>query len=453
VNPDLFAIDHTFEELGLKEELLRGLHEAGFVHPTHIQDQLIPPALAGRDILGQAKTGTGKTAAFGLPVLQGVQEGQSLQAIILSPTRELAIQIREGLRDLARHTSLHVTAIYGGQRMTAQISELQQHPEIVVATPGRLLDMMGRGYIKPATVKFVVLDEVDRMLDIGFREDIRKILRACPEKRQTVVVSATLSPEIEDLARRYMHDAQKIVTTSQSLTVQMVEQNYLTVNPWDKKRLLLHLLTHEEPALTLIFCRLKRMVDELDELLRRHNIGCHAIHGDMRQTKRDSVMRDLRAGSLEVLIASDLAARGLDVQGITHVINFDLPEDPDLYVHRIGRTARVGRDGVAWSFVTPQQGKLLTHIELLINAQINPLEYPDFEPSERPRNWRDDTPTRPIAKVDAPDPVNRMAGPALPAADPKSKREQEKLQAKFPGGIVPSKLPPKRMHGRLPRGR
>ncbi len=452
-DPEVFAVDKTFADIGLHDDLLQAVEEAGFIHPTHIQHQLIPPALKGGDILGQAKTGTGKTAAFGLPVLQMAEKGTPFQALILSPTRELAIQIRDGLRDLASQTGLKLTAVYGGQRMHTQIQELERGPEIIVGTPGRIMDMVGRGHLRLDKIRFAVLDEVDRMLDIGFREDIRKILGMCPKQRQTMMVSATLSPEIEDLARRYMNNPDKIVTTSGSLTVKIVQQHYLTVEPWDKKKLLCHLLTHEEPALTLVFCRLKRTVDDLDRYLRKHGIDCHAIHGDLRQSRREQVIKEMRTGGLEVLIASDLAARGLDVVGISHVINFDLPEDPDLYVHRIGRTARAGRGGIAWSFVTPQQGKLLTHIERLINAQIDRLEYPDFEGTERPENWRDDTPTRPIAKVDAPPPVNRMAGPSIPTSKPRDAKEQKKLDAKFPGGIVPTKLPPKRMHGRLSTGR
>ncbi len=449
----MFALEETFANLGLNKNLLAALDKAGFIHPTHIQNQLIPPALKGGDILGQAKTGTGKTAAFGLPVLQMAEKGTPFQALILSPTRELAIQIRDAMRDMAAQTGLRITAVYGGQRMHTQIQELERGPEIIVGTPGRIMDMVGRGYLRFDKIRFAVLDEVDRMLDIGFREDIRKILRMCPKERQTMMVSATLSPEIEELARRYMNNPDKIVTTSGSLTVKIVEQHYFTVDPWDKKQLLSHLLKHEEPALTLVFCRLKRTVDELDRFLQRQGIDCHAIHGDLRQSRREQVLKEMRTGSLEVLIASDLAARGLDVVGITHVINFDLPDDPDLYVHRIGRTARAGRGGIAWSFVTPQQGKLLTHIELLINAQIDRMEYPDFEGTERPDNWKDDTPTRPIAKVDAPPPVNRMAGPSIPLGTPKDAKSKKKLDEKFPGGIVPTKLPPKRMHGRLSTGR
>ncbi len=452
-DPELFAVDMAFCDLGLSEEIVRALDEMGFKHPTHIQAKLIPPMLDARDVLGQAKTGTGKTAAFGIPLLQRARRGTPFQGLILCPTRELAIQIRDEMREIGRHTGIRVTAVYGGQRMQQQISELEKGPELIVGTPGRVMDMAQRGHLRLDLVRMAVLDEVDRMLDIGFREDIRRILRQIPKDRQTAMVSATLNPEIEELARRYMQNPDKIVTTSGSLTVKMIKQRYFTVEAWDKMRLLHHLLTHEEPALTLVFCRLKRTVDELDAYLRRHGIESHAIHGDMRQSRRESVIRKLRSGKLEVLIASDVAARGLDVEGITHVINYDLPEDPDLYVHRIGRTARAGRDGIAWSFVTPAQGRLLTHIEQLIDAEIPKMEYPDFEPTERPEGFRDDTPTSPVIHVEAPPPVNRLAGPSIPVIDVRNEREKKKLEQKFPGGIVPTKLPPKRMHGKLSRSR
>jgi ATP-dependent RNA helicase DeaD len=289
------------------------------------------------------------------------------------------------------------------------------------------------------------------MLDIGFRDDIRKILRGCPPPgprsqggggRQTIFVSATISPEIEQLARSYAKDPEKIVSTTGSLTVSLVKQFHLPVAPWDKKHLLLHLLTHEEPDLTIVFCRMKRTVDKLTEFLRYKGIDAHAIHGDMYQASRNKVIDKLRKGSLSVLIASDLASRGLDVEGITHVVNYDLPEDPDLYIHRIGRTARAGRGGVAWALVTPDQGELLTQIENLINTEIPKLDYPDFKagpiPAEVQATQQLDTKRAEVAKS-----FNRFAAtatkPVRPAADP----------TKFPGGIVPTRLPPKRMQGKV----
>lgn len=453
LNPETFDTEKTFADLGLHPSIVRGVSDLGFRHPTHIQSKLVPVFLTGRDILGQAKTGTGKTAAFALPLLHMVKRGEWGQAMILAPTRELAIQIHSEFGKLGKHMPVRAVPIYGGQSIKTQAEKLQRGAEIIVGTPGRVMDMIERRLIDPRSVRFAVLDEVDRMLDIGFREDIRRILSKTPSERQTVMVSATIRGDIEDLARRYMRSPEKLVTTAGALTVEMVEQHYLSVEGWDKRRLLLHLLTHESPALTLVFCRLKRTVDELASYLNRHEIEAHAIHGDMSQSKRNSTMRELRSGKLAVLIASDLASRGIDVEGISHVVNYDLPEDPDLYVHRIGRTARAGRDGVAWAFVTPAQGKLLTQIENLINAQIPKMDYPDFQPSPRPEGYREEsTGGRPIYEVQGVEKArNRYAEserPDLPAVvvaapDP----------SKFPGGIVPTKMPPNRMRGRVKSGR
>lgn len=463
---EIFDAGVTFESLGLRNSVLKGVHEAGFTHPTIIQSKLIPPVLRGADVLGQAKTGTGKTAAFGLPLLHLCQRDIPFQALVLAPTRELAIQITEEITQLGRHTPIRATTVYGGQAVRSQAEKLKKGAEIIVGTPGRVMDMAERKLLHFKNVRLAVLDEVDRMLDIGFREDIRRILEQCPvsgpapDGRQTIMVSATISSDIERLARKYMRSPEKIVTAAGSLTVSLVEQHYLSVHMWDKRRLLLHLLTHEEPALTVVFCRLKRTVDELAKYLTKHGVESHPIHGDMPQGKRNSTMRKLRDGQLEVLIASDLASRGIDVDGITHVVNYDLPEDPDLYVHRIGRTARAGRGGVAWSLVTPEQGELLTQIERLINAEIPKLDYPDFQPSPRPDDWRSDpvggrrdsglTLAEPVVAEPAAAPaakLNRLtaaARPELPAApDP----------TKFPGGVVPAKLPPKRMMGRIPSNR
>lgn len=462
----------TFADLGLRASVLKGVEEAGFKHPTSIQAALIPVALRGRDILGQAKTGTGKTAAFGLPLLHMCSRGVPFQALVLAPTRELAVQITEEIESLGKHTPIRAASIYGGQAIAKQARALERGAPIIVGTPGRIMDMVERRLLHFRNTRFVVLDEVDRMLDIGFREDIRRILEMCPPpgppvlpnpdgtatNRQTIFVSATISPEIERLARKFMHDPEKVVTTSGSLTVSLVKQYHLTVNPWDKRRLLAHLLTHEEPELTIVFCRLKRTVDELARTLREKGIEAHALHGDMPQGKRNTVMSKMKAGHLEVLISSDLTSRGIDVEGISHVINYDLPEDPELYVHRIGRTARAGRGGIAWSLVTPEQGELLTNIENLINAEIPKLDYADFQASEKPAHWRDQG-TRPeggLRRADAPN-----IAPPPPPAEPKGNRlatgaklelPQQSDTSKFPSG-APGALPPKRLMGKIRGGR
>ncbi len=436
--------EKTFEDLGLSEPLLRALQEVGFSRATKIQAAVIPLALAGKDILGQAKTGSGKTAAFGLPLLQQAEPGVEFQAFILAPTRELAQQIAAELRDLARHTDLQIEAVFGGAAMGRQVERLSRGPEIIVATPGRLIDLMQRKKLHTRNARFVVLDEVDRMLDIGFRDDIRRILRMMEGEKQTIFVSATISEEIERLARSFMRkNAERVESASGSLTVERVEQHYLTVERWDKKRLLLHLLTHEEPALTLVFCATKRMVDDLAEYLQRKGVDAHAIHGDLPQRRRNAIMKRFREGELAVLVASDVAARGIDVEGISHVVNYDIPEDAELYIHRIGRTARAGARGVAWSFVTPEEGEILTRIEKLANVVIPKMEYPDFTPSPPPpevQAQREAAAARARKLAES----NRYAPPPLPAPG-------ETDESRFPMGLVPTTFPPRRLQGRVKR--
>ena len=445
---DIFDLSRTFSDLGLRDALLEGITAKGFKHPTHIQAALIPLALSGRDVLGQAKTGSGKTAAFGLPLLQMLDPEDAFSALILVPTRELAIQVAAELKDLAHFAKIDIAAIYGGQPIRKQIPKLEAKPSIIVGTPGRVMDLHDRRLIPYDQIRFAILDEVDRMLDIGFRDDIRKILTALRKGPQTIFVSATISPEIERLARSYMKDPAKIVSTQKSLTVERVNQTYLPVEPWDKRRLLLHLLTHEEPALTIVFCRMKRTVDEVTKYLAEKNIDAFAMHGDMYQTKRDKVMERLREGNLKVLVASDLASRGLDVEDISHVINYDLPEDPEVYIHRIGRTARAGRDGIAWTFVCPDQGQLLSNIEQLANVEILKKEYPDFVPGPIPREVLQRREAD--AKRKEEQSVQRNRHMPTPPEELLKKVDS----AAFPDGLVPIALPEKRLGGRVrTRGR
>jgi len=449
---DTFDTDKTFADLGLRDSIVKAMDERGFKHPTKIQSALVPMAMEGGDILGQAKTGTGKTAAFALPLLHMIEPGDSMISIILAPTRELAVQIKQDIEELGVHTGLKVCAIYGGQSINVQADQLRNGPEIIVGTPGRVLDMIERGYLDLSEVEFAVLDEVDRMLDIGFRDDIRKILGKCPRDRQTIFVSATFTDEIEKLSRKFMNDPEKLEVSAGALTVDLVKQAYVTVDPWDKKRMLAHVLTHEEPALTIVFCRMKRTVDSVVRYLDRKGISAHAIHGDLSQAKRNQVMTKFRSGDLAVLVASDLASRGIDVEGITHVVNYDLPDDPDLYVHRIGRTARAGRDGHAWSLVTPEQGSLLTEIEILVNSEIPARDYPDFELRERPSDWKDEPtggrPSYEVKGVPTKAKTNRFEAAEVPVVDKLSDKD---LASKFPGGIVPTKLPGKMMGGKAKR--
>ena len=370
-----------------------------------------------------------------------LQPGDQFGALVLVPTRELAIQVCREVEELGGHTGIKAIPVYGGKPMRAQAQALESHPEIIVGTPGRVMDMHQRGLLPYNQFKVVILDEVDRMLDIGFREDIRKILGAMKQRPQTIFVSATISPEIEKLARSYMKSPEKIVTTEKSLTVSAVDQSWLTVEPWDKRKLLHHLLKHEEPALTIVFCRMKKTVDQVAEYLTKHGIDAHAMHGDMYQTKRDKVMDQLRGGSLGVLVASDLASRGLDVDDISHVINYDVPEDPEIYIHRIGRTARAGRHGVAWTFIQPDQGDLLSGIEMLANIEIPQKQYPDFTPGPIPVDVSSYREAEKRRREESASAKSRMATAVAPtaakAADPNA----------FPGGVVPSAMPMKRLGG------
>jgi ATP-dependent RNA helicase DeaD len=442
---EIFDLSVSFGDLGLRDSVVRGVDDAGFEHPTTIQAQLIPLIMQGSDVMGQAKTGTGKTAAFGLPVLHGAEKDGGVQALILAPTRELAMQIVQELNELGRHTPINAAGIIGGDSFRKQIKALQGGAQIAVGTPGRVMDLHRRGQISFDHIRWVVLDEVDRMLDIGFRDDIRRILGTITGEHQTIFVSATISDEIERLGRRFMRDdVQRITTVADSLTVSLVTQKYLPVQRHDKRRLLLHLLRNEDPALTVVFCRMKATVRDVARYLKQKGIDAHEIHGDMHQRKRNRVMTQLRGGKLEVLIASDLAARGLDVQGITHVINYDLPEDPEVYVHRIGRTARTGASGTAWSFVEPTEGQRLTEIEKLTGVLIEQLEYPDFKPSEPRQRDGDGRGGRSTGRSSGRG--GRDESDAS-STEPKSTQQTaERDSARFPGGVVPTG-PPKRTLG------
>ena len=377
----------AFAALGLEETLLKALAKMGWTAPTEVQEKMIPVALSGRDILGQARTGTGKTAAFALPILQRLGGGghppaaAGVGCLVLAPTRELAAQVADEIQRLGRFTPHHVLVAYGGTRIREQAEQLKRHPAIVVGTPGRIMDLMGRGMLRLDQVRFAVLDEVDRMLDIGFRDDIRKILSAVSSQRQTIFVSATISDEINRLGRTYMNDPVEIFCTPDKLTVDEVDQCCMTVQQHDKRRLLVHVIGQEKPEQCLVFTRTKRETARLAKTLKDAGINAAEIHGDLFQTKRERIMRSFRKGHLRVLVATDLASRGIDVDDISHVINVDIPEDPEVYVHRIGRTARMGAKGKAITFVCPDQGQELTEIEMLIDKLLPNVKPEGFEPS------------------------------------------------------------------------
>lgn len=375
----------AFATLGIDVPILRALTAMGYVEPSPIQAELIPLVLEGKDVLGQARTGTGKTAAFGIPILQMIDPKGRLQAVILTPTRELAVQVLGELRRLGKDLDLHCVPVYGGTRIKQQIHQLGRRPHVIVGTPGRVMDMLQRGVLKFDAIRFAVLDEVDRMLDIGFRDDIRKILGRVKPPHQTIFVSATIDEEINRLARQYMSEPVEINVSRDQLTVSDVTQQYCTVEAWDKFQLLKRLIKQEKPTLAIIFTRTKHGARKLARRLHSVGITAREIHGDLIQQKRERIMERFRKHHIPILVATDLAARGIDVQGISHIINFDMPEDVEIYVHRIGRTARMGASGKAISFVTPEQGGVLTQVEMLINKQIEQVSVDGFKPSPPPR--------------------------------------------------------------------
>jgi ATP-dependent RNA helicase DeaD len=371
-----------FAALQLKSPLLDALRHAKYQTPTPIQAELIPQALDGRDVIGQAQTGTGKTAAFLLPFLNGCDEdeGPGPQCLVLCPTRELAVQVNEEARKLSHGGECRCVPIYGGTRITGQLTALRKGANIVVGTPGRIIDHLHRGTLRLDRVRYVVLDEADRMLDIGFRPDIERILRRCPTDRQTMLLSATVPGPVLRLAQRYMKDPVNINLSPEQPTVERIKQSFYTVDEDRKFDLLLRVLVKERPRQCIIFTARKRTADRLYEKLRKKLPGlAEAMHGDLQQSARERIMADFRTGRVVILVATDVVGRGIDVVGISHIINYDLPEDIENYVHRIGRTGRIGRDGRAISFVTPEQGQLLTDIEVQINKLIDEERMPNFE--------------------------------------------------------------------------
>ncbi|HEY1378128.1 MAG TPA: DEAD/DEAH box helicase [Gemmataceae bacterium] len=374
--------DTGFRSLQLNDSLLDALRHAKYSTPTPIQAEMIPHALEGRDVIGQAQTGTGKTAAFLLPFLNGWSEddGSGPQALVMCPTRELAVQVNEEARKLSPSPECRCVPIYGGTRLGGQFVALKKGAHIVVGTPGRVLDHLSRGTLRLDKVRYVVLDEADRMLDIGFRPDIERILRRCPTDRQTMLLSATVPPPVMRLAQRYMKDPVNINLSPEQPTVERIKQSFYTVDEDRKFDLLLRVLVKERPRQCIIFTARKRTADKLYTRLSRKLPGmAEAMHGDLQQSMRERIMADFRTGKVVILVATDVVGRGIDVVGISHIINYDLPDDIENYVHRIGRTGRIGRDGRAISFVTPEQGRLLTDIEIQINKLIDEERMPNFD--------------------------------------------------------------------------
>ncbi|MGX7198409.1 degradosome RNA helicase CshA [Enterococcus nangangensis] len=366
-----------FTELGLAPELLKAIERSGFEEATPIQAATIPLALAGGDVIGQAQTGTGKTAAFGLPMIQKIDtHNRDLQGLVIAPTRELAIQTQEELYRLGKDKKIKVQVVYGGADISRQIRGLKDHPHIVVGTPGRLLDHINRKTLKLGTVQTLVLDEADEMLNMGFLEDIEKIIKEVPEERQTLLFSATMPNEIKRIGLHFMKEPEHVKIKAKEMTAENIEQYYVKAKEYEKFDVMTRLFDVQSPELTIVFGRTKRRVDELARGLEMRGYKAEGIHGDLSQQKRMSVLKAFKSGRLDVLVATDVAARGLDISGVTHVYNYDIPQDPESYVHRIGRTGRAGKAGVSVTFVTPNEMGYLHVIEDLTKKRMDPMRPP-----------------------------------------------------------------------------
>jgi len=370
-----------FEELDIDDRILRAVEDMGFEETSPIQTQAIPAVLEGIDVVGQAQTGTGKTAAYAIPMLQKIDPSlKKPQAIILCPTRELAVQVAEEIRRLSKYMSdIKVLPVYGGQEIVKQIKSLKAGVQIIVGTPGRVMDHMRRKTVKFDKVSMVILDEADEMLDMGFREDMETILTDTPEQRQTVLFSATMPKPIMEIAKKFQKDAKVIKVVRKELTVENIDQFYYEVRPKNKTEILSRLIDIHNPKLSVVFCNTKRQVDELISELKGRGYFADGIHGDMKQQQRDRVMDDFRKGKTEILIATDVAARGIDVDGVDIVFNYDLPQDEEYYVHRIGRTGRAGKSGLAFSFISGKEVYKLKDIERYCKTKILAKPIPSLD--------------------------------------------------------------------------
>jgi len=361
----------AFYELELEPTTIQAVNNMGFEETTPIQEQTIPYALQGKDLIGQAQTGTGKTAAYGIPLVERSQTGhKQIQGLVLVPTRELAMQVAEELNKIGENKGIRSLPVYGGQDINRQIKALKQNPDIIVATPGRLMDHMRRKTIRLNSINVVVLDEADEMLNMGFIDDIRTILQETPGERQTMLFSATMPKPVQLLAQRFMNKPRLFSVKAKEITVPTIEQHYMEVIEKQKFDVLCRLLDIQSPESAIVFGRTKRRVDELSEALNKRGYGVEGIHGDLTQNKRISVLNKFKNGLIEVLVATDVAARGLDISGITHIYNFDIPQDPESYIHRIGRTGRAGNKGLAVTLVTPREMVHLREIESMIRRKI-----------------------------------------------------------------------------------
>ncbi len=361
----------SFDQMGLSESVLQAVASMGFEEPTPIQEQTIPIAMEGRDVVGRAQTGTGKTVAFAIPMVEKISgDPDAVHGIVITPTRELAVQVAEEMNKIGQYKGVKTLPIYGGQDIERQIRALAKRPQVVVGTPGRLMDHMRRRTLRMDHITTVVLDEADEMLNMGFIEDIENILAQVPEDRQTMLFSATISPQIKHLSHRFLKDPSFISIQPKEVTVPTIRQSYFEVGENMKFDALCRLLDIQSPEMAIVFGRTKKRVDEITEGLVKRGYSAEAIHSDLTQSRRDTVMRQFREGTIDILVATDVAARGLDITGVTHVYNFDIPQDPESYVHRIGRTGRMGREGEAITFVQPREIPYLKTIEALTRRPI-----------------------------------------------------------------------------------
>ncbi len=369
-----------FGQLELSKKVYSAIGDMGFEEPSPIQAAAIPILMQEKDVVAQAQTGTGKTAAFGIPIVEKVNTRyRGVQALILTPTRELAIQVAEEITKIGKYRELRTLAIYGGQSIDRQILALRRGVQVVVGTPGRIIDHLGRGTLILKSLRFMILDEADEMLDMGFIDDIEKILKETPETKQTLLFSATMPEEIQRLSRKYLKNPEFLSVSRDELTVPQIEQVFYEVKAHNKFEGLCRVLDTSDINLAIIFCRTKRGVDELVAGLEARGYEAGGLHGDLTQAQRNKIMRKFREGNMEMLVATDVAARGLDIENVSHVINYDIPQDPESYVHRIGRTGRAGKTGIAMSFVVPQEYRLLRMIEKMINTRITRCKLPSVE--------------------------------------------------------------------------
>jgi ATP-dependent RNA helicase DeaD len=370
-----------FNDLGLKEDILKAIDDMGFEEPSKIQAEVIPILLEGHDVIGQAQTGTGKTLAFGAPMLSRlVKTNGKVKTIILAPTRELAIQVNDELNRIAKYAKVKLLPVYGGQPIDRQIRALRMGVDIVVGTPGRVLDLIRRNILDLSDINFLVLDEADEMLNMGFIDDIEEIIKNCSDDRQTMLFSATMPDEIKKLAKRYMKaDTKHVSIVKNAMTVSTISQYYFEIKQKDRFETLCRILDVDEPTAAIIFCKTKRGVDEVVEAMQARGYNVEGMHGDMNQNQRMNTLRKFKEGNLEFLVATDVAARGIDVENVSHVVNYDLPQDTESYVHRIGRTGRANREGIAYTLVTAREYMTLKHIEKATKSKIKRKEIPTVD--------------------------------------------------------------------------